>query len=283
LAAFGREIAELRRDYDVIVLFSLKLLPITLTARPRGRAARIVADIHDAPVGMDLKLSRFFLRFADGIIAISRFVVEHLGVRAAVIVPRPIADSANGTSLICTGNPQTVTLGLIGRLDPEKRIEVAIDAMRFLPPRFALRIYGDPCVHAGQEYVQSLKSRAAQSRRIDFCGYAPADHIYDEVDAVIVCNEREPSGRTVGEAMLRSKVVFAPDSGGAFEYFDDSVSGFRYRAGDPESLASVIDTAYEHGRDLTHLRTRAREKIIEERSPRAVAEEYFGFLERVAE
>lgn len=283
LAAFGREIIKLRRDYDVIVLFSLKLLPITLTARARGRAARIVADIHDAPVGMDRRLSRFFLRFADGTIAISQFVVEHLGIHAAMIVPRPIADNADGTSLICTETPQTVTLGLIGRLDPEKRIEVAIDAMRLLPPRFVLRIYGDPCVYAGQEYAQALKSRAAYSGLIDFCGYAPADQIYDEVDGVIVCNEREPSGRTVGEAMLRSKVVFAPDSGGALEYFDDSVSGFRYRARDPDSLASVIDTAYQHGRDLTHLRNSAREKIIEERSPRIVAEQYFGSLERIAE
>jgi glycosyltransferase involved in cell wall biosynthesis len=131
--------------------------------------------------------------------------------------------------------------------------------------------------------VQVLKSRAAHSTLIDFCGYASADQIYDEVDGVIVCNEREPSGRTVGEAMLRSKVVFAPDSGGALEYFDDSVTGFRYRARDSESLASVIDGAFQPGRDLTRLRGLAREKIIEERSPRAVAEEYFGFLDRVAE
>jgi glycosyltransferase involved in cell wall biosynthesis len=283
LVAFGRQMVKLRRDYDVIVLFSLKLLPLTLTAKPRGQAARMVADIHDAPVGMDLRLSRFFLRFADGIVAISRFVVQHLGIRGAVIVPRPIADDANSTSLISKESPEKVALGIIGRLDPEKRIEVAIDAMQLLPPHYVLRIYGDPCVYAGEEYVQVLKSRAAHSALIDFCGYASADQIYDEVDGVIVCNEREPSGRTVGEAMLRSKVVFAPDSGGAMEYFDDSVTGFRYRARDSESLASVIDGAFQPSRDLTRLRGLAREKIIEERSPRVVAEEYFGFLDRVAE
>jgi glycosyltransferase involved in cell wall biosynthesis len=118
--------------------------------------------------------------------------------------------------------------------------------------------------------------------RILFRGYTATDQIYDEVDGLIVCNEREPSGRTVGEAMLRSKVVFAPDRGGALEYFENSVTGFEYRALDAQSLTRSIEEAFEPERDLPLLGRRAREKILTERSPRHVAEKYFDALSRTA-
>ena len=282
LTSFGRAVAESSDDYDVIVLFSLKLLPLALALRARRANVPVVADIHDAPIGLDRNLSRFFLRFVDRTIAISRFVVDHLAIGEPEIVPRPILDDHQRNPSGRSATSTQVVLGVVGRIDPEKRIEVAIDAIHSLPSQYRLRVYGDPCI-AGDDYLQMLQDRASKSTRIEFRGYRNTQEIYDEVDGVIVCNEREPSGRTVGEAMLRSKLVFAPDRGGALEYFDDSITGFVYQALNASSLARAIEAAFKPGRDSTLVGERARDKIIAERSPRAVALQYFNVLESVVE
>jgi len=281
LEIFFASVWALKNQYDVVVLFNLKLLPIALIAWARRSGIRVIADLHDAPVGVDRELSRFCLRFTAANIAISRFVVDHLGISHADIVPRPISEGRTvAVEPPAVDAVSPIVLGIIGRVDPEKRIDVAIDALRDLPARFQLHVYGDPCL-AGEDYLQALMNRAESGARTVFRGYLNADEIYDEVDAVIVCNDREPSGRTIGEAMVRSKIVFAPDRGGAQEFFDDSVSGFVYRALDPGSLARAIASAFGPSSDTKAVRQRAREKILHERSPQAVADEYFGVLERV--
>ena len=282
LKTFVEAVTKLKDRYDVVVLFNLRLLPLAMIMRLTHSDTRVVADVHDTPVGLDRSLSRFFLRFTAGTIAISRFVVTHLGIRDAVIIVRPISEGPSGRDVDCTDRDYSwIVLGVIGRVDPEKRIDVAIDAMRYLPAHFQLHVYGDACL-AGEDYVQSLKDRALQSARIVFRGYRNADEIYDEVDAVIVCNDREASGRTIGEAMVRSKIVFAPDRGGSQEFFDDSVTGFVYRALDPESLAHAIESAFRSNSHADVVRRRAREKMLRERSPQLVADEYFDVLEQFA-
>lgn len=282
VGAFSKALLEIGRDYDVIVLFSLKLLPLVLVARAARLKARVVVDLHGAPSGLDFAVARRLLRFVDGAIAISRFVVAHYARPNIAVVPRPIADTAERDGDAVRPVESGVVLGIAGRIDPEKRIEVAIDALRTLPSRFQLNIYGDT-FFGGEEYLRQLKVSVTEVERIRFRGYVEPDEIYDEVDAIIVCNENEASGRTVGEAMLRRKLVFVPDRGGAQEFLDDSVTGFVYRALDSASLATAVESAFHPDRDLSALRSLAREKIIAERSPREVAREYFGLLSRIVE
>ncbi|SBS75858.1 hypothetical protein MHPYR_280026 [uncultured Mycobacterium sp.] len=282
LLSFAKVVAKLSREYDVIVLYSLRLLPLAMAIRTARPTARIVLNLHDAPIGMDRLLTRFFLSFTDCTIAISQFVIDHLRIKNAVIVPVPIADIPVPTRTDSDSRPSAqTTLGIVGRIDPDKRIEVAIDAMRFLPARFHLNIYGDPAV-ADESYMQDLRDRAGDSEQVTFCGYAKVERIYDEIDGVIVCNEREPSGRTVGEAMLRLKLVFAPDSGGAKEHFENLISGFTYRALDAEGLARAVESAFDARQDTSLMRQLGREKMLAERSPRVVAQNYFAALERIA-
>lgn len=282
LAQFLRSLMNLESRYDVVVLFNLRLLPLALLARGRHPRIRIVADLHDAPTGLDRLLSRAFLKFTTGSIAISRFVADHLGIHNAIIVPRPISDDTKLSVVVKKrSDASDVILGIVGRIDPEKRIDVAIDAMRYLPDRFRLHVYGQPCL-AEENYMKALKFRAQEDDRITFRGFMDAEDIYDELDAILVCNEREPSGRTVGEAMVKEKVVFAPDRGGAQEFFDESLSGFIYKALDAEDLAHAICCAFESGAELELLGRRASEKIIRERSPQAIASVYFRTLDQIA-
>ena len=283
LREFSRGLRKLGNRYDIVVLFSLKLLPLALIARVASPETRVVADLHGAPTGFDRSVARLLLKTVDGASAISRFVVEHYGIPDIRMIPRPIADSGERKPVSTMSDSESlVVLGIAGRIDTEKRIEVAIDAVRKLPSRFRLHVYGEPYL-GGEAYLQQLRQRATDTDRIVFRGYVDPDKIYDEVDAVIVCNENEASGRTIGEAMLREKVAFAPDRGGAQEFFDDTVTGFVYHALDADSLARAIDLAFEAGRDLTLLGSLAREKVISERSPDAVAKEYFGFLGNIVE
>lgn len=298
LYRFARKVTAIHDQFDVVVIFSLKLLPLALMLRATlPSSVRFVADLHDTPVGADRILSKAFLPFVDTSIAISKYVVEHLAIRNAVIVPRPIAAAsegvgiseihtrpANGESTTPANGESTtrIVIGIVGRIDPEKRIEIAIDAIGVLPDRFQLHVFGEPGISGGT-YLESLRRMSAAIPRIAFHGFVPTDQIYEGIDGLVVCNEKEASGRTVGEAMLRSKIVFAPDRGGSQEFYDDLSSGFTYRALDAKSLARTVMSAFDGGHDLPAMRQRARAKIAAERSPGAVANRYFDVLRDVVE
>jgi glycosyltransferase involved in cell wall biosynthesis len=277
LMTFAASVFRLKGQYDMLVFWDDALFPLAFLRRFGRLAIPMVADIHRIPWERSRSTDKRLLEQMSGTIANSRYVADWRGTVNVEVVPRPIYEgeppAADETQ---TQDSPTIVLGIIGRADTEKRIEVAIDAVYRLPARFKLCIYGDLCLTG--EYGQELRRRASRTNQIVFRGYLDTEEIYREVDAVIVCNPTEAFGRTVGEAMVRSKVVFVPDRGGAKELVDDSVSGFVYRALDAESLARAIELAYGPDSEINLLRLRARQKIISELSPEVIAQRYFGAL-----
>lgn len=273
----------MRANADVVVVFSLQLLPIAPLLRLAGFKGAIVADIHDAPLGMDRVLARVCLWRYSGVVAVSEFTAAHLRLRSAAVLPRPIpvgvgpaepspAD-ANGTTHL--------KVGIAGRLDPEKRIEVAIAAVSEVGQDVSLNVYGEGFV-SSDKYVRELRESAARTGNVTFRGRVSPDTIFREIDALVVANEREPSGRTAGEAMAAGRVVLAPDRGGSREYFTDRESGFEYAALDHTQLADHIRTLIANPDLRRRVADAANKKVFEERRPDVAAPLYFNYLSAVA-
>lgn len=132
-----------------------------------------------------------------------------------------------------TGEPIR-RLIVISRLDPEKRVDLLLQALELDADsrRFEITIFG-----TGWQ-TDDLRRRAAQSGlNVNFAGFQPdvPRHLANSDLLVHLCPV-EPFGLAIIEAMAAGIPVLVPDSGGAGSLVEDGVSGFRFRAGDPLSL-----------------------------------------------
>lgn len=269
-----------------IVIFSLQLLPlIPLLRLVSGNRYRLVADIHDAPRGLfDRIASATCVRFGHSTISISEYVSRHLWMtRSALIVPRPIELPVRSLHKKADRDG-ALKVGIVGRVDREKRVDLAVRAVGSLVARMDVRLNVYGAAHLDSEYPAELQQMALQFDKpfVNFAGVKQPVEIYSEIDVLVVANENEPSGRTVGEAMMHGVVVVAPDTGGAGEFFESGVSGLTYRAGSEESLARVL-TELAGSPDLRNRLTKnAKNKIELERGTDVAVTAYRNALESTA-
>lgn len=268
-----------------VVIFSLQFLPLIPMVRLLpGVGHRVVADIHDAPRGwVDRLASAFCVRFAHKAISISEYVSKHLWMGSfAITVPRPIdLPAVDFERAPHVGS--TIRVGIVGRVDREKRIDLVVRAVGSLADKcdISLHVYGAAHLDAGYPAELSHLARQFGGDFVQFKGVCEPTAIYSELDILVVANENEPSGRTVGEAMMHGVVVVAPDSGGAQEFFESGVSGVTYEAGNEESLASVLSDL-AHSREMRErLVSKAKSQILDERAPKSAVGAYARALQSV--
>jgi glycosyltransferase involved in cell wall biosynthesis len=128
----------------------------------------------------------------------------------------------------------------VGRIDPRKGIDDAIEALRRLPAEASLRIVG-----AGDAgYLAQLRERAA-GLRVELAG--PREHdelpaIYAEADAVVFpVRWEEPWGLVPLEAMGCGRPVVATGAGGSSEYLVDGENCLCFERGDVAALAGALE------------------------------------------
>ena len=152
----------------------------------------------------------------------------------------------------------------VGRLESIKRVELAIDAMRWVEPPARLVIVGEGT------HGETLRRHAEQTGlgdRIQFWGRATDDdlvELYAHAQAVVYPPYDEDYGYVTLEAYLAHKpVVTAVDSGGTLAFVDDQVSGFVCEpTGEafaaafnallaPSRARAMGDAGYERARQIT--------------------------------
>jgi|GEM_PF-5850538 len=276
LARFMRT-AFSHRKSTALVIFSLQLMPLIPLIRVLTmHTPRLVVDLHDVPKGrFDRWASRFCSRFAHVAIAISNYVANAFPNQGRTqVVPRPFLMPHSAPVFNPLGDK--LSIGIVGRIDPEKRIETAIAAISKCPEQVSLKVYGASLV-ADAGYRARLVSTAkrAVDSRVEFMGVRKPDDIYGAIDAIIVCNENEPSGRTVGEAMMAGLLPVVPDSGGSSEFLPPSMDWLKYEALNPESAAGVIRAILKLPKDeFRTWRELAYEWVCATRNPTAIGEAY---------
>jgi glycosyltransferase involved in cell wall biosynthesis len=208
-----------RSDEDIETVFS------------ELRSLRIRSDIPADAWAFPGSLIREVVRFLDnaaldparifGYAAISKNVANRAGYFPVGVRPAVIYPPTNLAGLRCGEFSYVLTAS---RLDGPKRINLAIEAMRFVEGDIELRISGE-----GSEEAR-LRELAGDDPRIKFLGYrSEADLVCDYADAlaVVFCPYDEDYGFITVEAMLSGKpVITTHDSGGPNEFVFDSQTGF---------------------------------------------------------
>ena len=210
---------------------------------------RPLAHLHMVHGGAEERLSYGRKRLLNGMpirfVAVSQYVAERLhahGVRrrqvtvienfmtdeAAAAAPRHAASRTAGLG----------TLIVVSRLDPEKRVDVLVDAMEQSAPlrRFPVSIYGSGAdKHLLQQRVEDAQLP------ITLKGFCPDVAVQlASADLLVHLCPVEPFGLAVLEAYAAKVPVLVPSTGGAASLVEDGVSGFHFKANDPASLAAQI-------------------------------------------
>ncbi len=150
-------------------------------------------------------------------------LVAHPGVDPARFPPAPPRPGWKGA------------LACVGRIDPRKGIDVAMDALGELP-HATLTVTG-----AGDDsHLAALRARAGAART-HFAGHGDPAAAYAAADAVLFpVTWEEPFGLVPLEAMSVGRPVVATGTGGSAEYLRDGENCLLVQPGDARALAGAV-------------------------------------------
>ncbi|HVM41297.1 MAG TPA: glycosyltransferase family 4 protein [Acidimicrobiia bacterium] len=248
-------VARAGRSADLLQSHSLTAhLEVALAGRLAGRPA--VLDVHDiVRPGLGRRVLHLASRLATRTLANSRATAETVGgsQRRDVDVVHPGVDLERfrpgppdpGVRAQLGGDADAPLVGVLGRVDPVKRLEVVIDAVAALVDAglaIRLAVVGD-AHRAPAGYLPRLRSYA-QDRlggRVQFTGpRSDVPAVLRALDVVVGAPRVEPFGRTIVEAQACGRPVIAPAEGGGAEIVDDGRTGLLVPPGDPDRLAEAL-------------------------------------------
>ncbi|SAL33695.1 group 1 glycosyl transferase [Caballeronia humi] len=132
-----------------------------------------------------------------------------------------------------------VRLGMLGRVSPEKGVELLVDElMRDTSLNWTLTIGGT----GDDAYLESLKTRY-NDPRVQFLGHVDASSFLHDIDVLVVPSRwNEPFGRVIVEAYAQGVPVVGANTGGIPEVIEPT-SHLVFDINDPQSMIGRIHEA----------------------------------------
>jgi glycosyltransferase involved in cell wall biosynthesis len=264
-AAGARMVARASRPMDVIHSNSLwGHLDCVLGGRLAGRP--VVLELHDlVRPGMGRHLLRVATALSSGVMAISNAVAATAGMSPSVdngrfrIVPQAVdterfhPGAADPELRLLLGrDPALPTVGIVGRIDPEKGVDVVVRAMSLLggsAARCQLAVIGAPGLDPG-DYERQVRSEAADllGDHVRFTGpLSDVPGALRSLDVVVNASAAEPFGLSVLEAQASGVAVIGTAAGGIPEFVADGDTGLLVPPGDAPALAAALRRLLDDG------------------------------------
>ena len=146
-----------------------------------------------------------------------------------------------------------------GRLVPQKRVDLLLQAMSRLPADVELVIAGQTS-HC-DDYVAKLRRLAGHSRRVHFVGHVPFERLarlYAQCELVVLPSESEGYANVLVEALASGCAVVTSDIEQNREVVGEC--GALFRCGDADDLARVLSGLLADPDALAALRSAARRR-----------------------
>lgn len=155
-------------------------------------------------------------RWVDAVVGISDHVLDvHVAsgffknAQTMKVIPNPVTFRSMSPRSIGAG--RALTFGYIGRISPEKGLDVALESFSKLEGR-GLRFL--VAGRSSDGYASSLEE-STRDERVQFLGFRETTEFFDLIDwAVVPSLWEEPFGRVVIEALAHGVPVIAHDVGG---------------------------------------------------------------------
>jgi len=172
-----------------------------------------------------------------------------------------------------------VVIGTLARLDPRKRVDRLLRALRLAAPRLpphVLRIAGGP--EPGAPHHAAELRRLADGLCVEFVGEAESSAFLRELDLFALVAEPAGCPNASLEAMALGLPVVATDAGGMSEQVADGVCGRLVPREDEAALADALADLCGDGPMRARLGEAARARVRERFSLRAMTDAYARVL-----
>jgi glycosyltransferase involved in cell wall biosynthesis len=216
--------------WQALALAKLRSLPVVVWVESTQRDAR--SGAFDA-------VKRMLVGAFDAVVVPGRASSDH--VRSLGVREQRITVAANAVDIELFGaaagerpsRPRCRFL-YVGRLSPEKGIDVLLDAIRTLDVELVVAGAGP----------QESALRSAAPPSVTFLGHVDRDDLpalYADVDALVVPSLSEPWGMALNEGAAAGLPLVATDAaGGAYDLVVEGENGFRVPAGDATALRDAL-------------------------------------------
>ena len=201
-------------------------------------------------------------------------------VRSFGVEPERIAIAPNAVDASVFAGPRepddgTVRFLYVGRLDPEKGLDVLLRAFEDVPGELVL-------VGSG---TAETELRALADDRVRFMGSLPRDEVaewYRRADAFVLPSRSEPWGMVLNEAATAGLPLVATEGvGAARELVEDGINGFRVPVGDERALTEALHRLADDAAFRTAAGARSRE-LVARLTPEAWADGVAGLASRLS-
>jgi len=245
--SIARHVGALRRIRPDIVHANLDsqwtgqygLLAAVVTRTP---AVAVVHSVWSEPHPVQAVAVRRLARRVDAYVAVSAFAAR---ATEALLRLRPgaVRVIANGVAAPGALAPPpdlgVPVVGAVGRLSPEKGIDVLLRAMALVPDARLVVVGEGP----QRPELEALARRLGIAGRVTFAGWAdPPWAATWSFDVLAVPSFTEGFGLVVVEAMLAGIPVVATAVGAIPEVVHDQVTGMLVAPGDPSALGAALRT-----------------------------------------
>lgn len=219
-------------------------------------------------------------RHVDRVVGVSQYVIaRHRQLNAfegvpASVIPNPCRMVGRTLQRLPS---ETLRMGFMGRLEPNKGIELLLKSLAGLEGDWSLRVAGagDP------RYVERLRSRYAD-RRVAFVGVVEPDAFLPEIDLMLVPSLfPETFGLSAAESLAVGIPVVVSNRGALPELVTPDATGFVFDADEPGALSSTLRTAVARRHSLAEMSARCRESVAH-LAPALIAERYLALYATVA-
>jgi glycosyltransferase involved in cell wall biosynthesis len=163
--------------------------------------------------------------------------------------------------------PGEVAIGSVGRVEPQKRFDILLQAFAKLSPQkrnLRLFIVGEGSLRSK---LESMASELGVAETCHFLGHrADVDGIYQALDVSVQSSDYEGTPNVVLEAMALETPIVATDVGGTAELIQDGVHGLVVPPGDPELLTRAIERVIDDPSGARSRAASARTRVEQELS-----------------
>lgn len=257
----ARQLARIldKEAIDVLHVHWTKDLPTAIIAKLLSkRKPKVVQSRHMTMTRFKNDLyHRFLYRNLDLMLAVThqvktqieKFIPKQIRPRTEVLYigaeqPTIISEEEKKDRREQLGLADSFTVGIVGRIEPQKGQWVVIDAIEKLIHE-GINAKALIVGHAmSGEYLETLQKDVIMrglKDRIIFTGFTREVSVMMQLcDAMVLATENETFGLVLIEAMMCGVCVVASDSGGPLEIIDDEINGLLFKTFDPEDLAEKL-------------------------------------------
>ena len=261
----GRSLARILEPYDL--LYSHTEIPGVILGAFAAKSTRRphVVHQHNAPYfspSRPVQLAQKALFRA--VIGPARFiaVAEHVrvGLEAAGVRGNRVEVVPNGVPSFEAPAPRAsdvVTVGMLARLDPRKKVDVFLEAAARAEPATPVRYVVGGVSGPFAEYESAVREQAA-AVGIEIVHTERGTEFLCGLDIVVIPSSYEGAPLVLLEAMALGRAVIASDIPGMREVIEPDHAGILVPPGDPGALATAIETLVDDADRQEDLGERAR-------------------------